>query len=159
MTDFCRGRSLTFLQARKVVPEVLLPTSLLALRPPGSEPPLSSAAGNDAAPGSSEAESSSRSGSPAHESLRATPASASPELAASAASADSPPGEAAPEITGGSAEAAETSGNRPAEYPPLRRAQRLSYALATALQKDFSHADGRQVCSVPSVAAACMPDT
>ncbi|CAL8463418.1 g2952 [Coccomyxa elongata] len=29
-------------------------------------------------------------------------------------------------------------------YPPLRRAQRLAYSLATVLQEDFDHAEGRQ---------------
>ena len=31
------------------------------------------------------------------------------------------------------------------EYPPLRRAQRLAFALATVLEHSFPHADGRQV--------------
>ena len=35
------------------------------------------------------------------------------------------------------------------EYPPLRRAQRLAFSLATVLEHSFPHADGRQVCCNP----------
>ncbi len=135
-------------RARKVVPEVLLPPALLALRPSGMAAP--------AAAGEAAVEPSSPSGAAAAAEPGA-PSSAAvhagPEDAAEGACGDA---EGSGQAATGSGQAAEGSGQaatgsgQAAEYPPVRRAQRLSYALATALQKDFTHADGRQVGSLDS---------
>ena len=122
-------------RAKRVVKEVLLPPAILSLRPLSLKQEQTVAAGPPA-----------QSCDGAASSIIEAPSSRSSE----------------PSTVSGTYADAEQSNSAGADgtgvgfhrqqlsvddvYPPLRRAQRLAYSLATVLQEDFDHAEGRQVC-------------
>ncbi|BDA48717.1 hypothetical protein COCOBI_12-3990 [Coccomyxa sp. Obi] len=117
-------------RAKKVVKEVLLPPAILRLRPTSlnqqqaDSPPAQS---SDGAASSNEEASS-------HGSTSSTVSGGNVDVEQS----DSP----GTDGRGlGSHRQQLTADDL---YPPLRRAQRLAYSLATVLQEDFDHAEGRQ---------------
>lgn len=116
-------------RAKRVVKEVLLPPAILRLRPTSLTQEQTVTDGRPATASSIE-ESSSYSSTSSTVSGRN----------ADAEQSDSP----GTDGTGVRSHRQQLSADD--LYPPLRRAQRLAYSLATVLQEDFDHAEGRQVC-------------
>lgn len=121
-------------RAKRVVKEVLLPPAILKLRPTSlnqeqAVADRSPAQSSDGAASSNEEASS-----------RSSTSSTVPGRNADAEQSES-------QGTDGTGLGSDRRQLRAAElYPSLRRAQRLAYSLATVLQEDFDHAEGRQVC-------------
>ncbi len=117
-------------RAKRVVREVLLPPPILQLRP-------RSLSQDQPAGGSPLAASPAREASSTEEAGSTSSSGRVPDRDAHAESSSSEGAEGS-EAAGQQLHADEL-------YPPLRRAQRLAYSLATVLQESFDHAEGRQV--------------
>ena len=119
-------------KAKRVVREVLLPPAVLRLRPRSQNQEQFVGGSQRAAFSAREASTTEEADGPS--------SSGMPDRGAQAAQSSSP------EVADAGAGAGGQQLHADDLYPPLRRAQRLAYILATVLQESFDYAEGRQVC-------------